>query len=380
MAGPAESSSALSRVVLVTGALDCGGAQRVLADLANHWASSGCRVTLATWSGTENRDFYSLDPAIERVWLGAVSGARSPVTKLRAQIARIRRLRALMRASRPDAVLSFIDVSNVLTLFAAAGLGLRVVVSERTNPGLNFTVPRPWRLLRKLVYGRASRVVAQTQDAAKWLRDHCGVDAAVIPNSLRELPLPSRPRENVVMGVGRLSAEKGFDSLLRAFARLASRFPAWKLQILGDGPDRARLAALRDELGLAGRAELAGEVTGVEEWLARAGLFVHASRREGFPNALLEAMGMGAAVVSTDCQSGPGELIADGVNGRLVPVDDIDELMRVMAELMAGGSLRERLGGEALKVRETYAPAAIMKKWEAVLVAPGATGATGVPA
>ncbi|HVO48294.1 MAG TPA: glycosyltransferase, partial [Steroidobacteraceae bacterium] len=163
------------------------------------------------------------------------------------------------------------------------------------------------------------------------------------------------------------SREKGFDVLLRAFAGIAAQFPQWRVGILGEGVERESLRRLSEELQLAARVEFAGEVREVETWMARAGLLVHPSRREGFPNVVLEAMGMGMAVISADCRAGPAELIENRVNGRLVPVDDVQALSRAMTELMSNPAERERLGGEARKVRERFAPERIMARWEACL-------------
>ena len=101
--------------------------------------------------------------------------------------------------------------------------------------------------------------------------------------------------------------------------------------------------------------------------MARAGLVVQASRFEGFPNVIMEAMAMGAPVIATDCRSGPSELIRDQDNGRLVPVDDASKLAEVMAELMADDKKRERLGQSAMQIKARYAQDKIMPSWEALL-------------
>src|ERR1700694_662350 len=142
-------------IVLVTGGMDCGGAQRVMADIANYWADKGWRVTLATWSGPELLDFYWLSPKISRIWLNVNAPVSSFSGAVRVFVARIFWLRTLLRRVRADTVLSFIDVSNIHTILASRGLDVRVVISERTHPGLNFTVPLPWRILRRLFYLRA---------------------------------------------------------------------------------------------------------------------------------------------------------------------------------------------------------------------------------
>jgi glycosyltransferase involved in cell wall biosynthesis len=222
-------------------------------------------------------------------------------------------------------------------------------------------------MLRRICYSWAAQVVAQTHEAAQWIERQCHAQVAVIPNPLRELPDVTCDRETSVIAVGRLTKEKGVDLLLQAFAQVSAQFPEWRLYVLGDGPERPVLESLRERLGLADKAEFLGQIREVETWLARSGLMVHASRREGFPNTVLEAMGMGVAVICADCPSGPAELIRDGVNGRLVPVGDVAQLARVMAELMARPALRAQLGREAVRVRQRYELDAIMMKWEECL-------------
>lgn len=354
--------------MLVTGSLLGGGAERQLSEMANHWSEQGALVTLATWSGPATGDFYPLDARIERRWLDVSAARRGPLAALAASRRRIRRLRSLLEESAPDAVLSFIDVSNIHTVLAARGLAVRVVIAERTHPAVNRTVSRPWRALRRILYRRANVVVAQTRDAAEWLERACGTPVQVIPNFLRDLPPAQGPREPLILAVGRLSAEKGFDLLLKGFAALAARFPGWRVCIIGEGVERGALHRLARALGIEERVEFTGEVRGTENWMARASLLVHPSRREGFPNVVLEAMGMGLPVLCTNCRAGPSDLIQDGINGRLVPVDDLDALTRAMRELMEHPELREQLGLAATSVRGTYGRERIMRRWEGCLL------------
>ena len=352
---------------LVIGSLQAGGAERQIAQMANYWSAKGFDVTLATWSGAEVRDFYALDDRVQRIHLNVEPSDRNPFGRVWFNLRRIRRLRSLLREARPDAVLSFIAGSNVLTILAALRLRLRVVVAERSQPGKDVSVPGPWRLLRRFTYGWSDVVVVQTRAAAQWVERQCGRQTTVIPNAIRNLPDPAQPREPLIVAVGRLSREKGFDLLLRAFAQIAGDFARWRVVIIGEGPERASLLRLRERLSLERRAEIIGQVPDTEDWMARAGLVVQPSRFEGFPNVVLEGMGMGAAVVSADCDAGPAELIEDGVNGRLVPVEDVAALSAAMADLMANENLRARLGAQALKVRERFRQEKIMAKWDEAL-------------
>jgi len=358
------------RLVLIIGSLGCGGAARALIEMANHWKALDWDVTLATWSGADVADFYAIDRRINRVMLieRSVPVQASRFEVLRSIAIRMMRLRRLLAFQKPDAVLSFIDVSNVLTILSSTALGVRVVVSERTNPSQNQTISKFWKVLRRLTYRRAAVVVAQTNDAARWLDNHCGVRSLVIPNAIRRMPEVCAARAPLILAIGRLSPEKGIDTVLRAFA-LTNRKPHdWRLVIVGDGPERSALIALREQLGLTERADFVGQVSDVEAWLSRAGFVVHASRREGFPNTVLEAMAMGVPVICTDCRSGPSDIIQDGINGRLIAVDDVQALSVAMLELMENPHIRSRFAAEAIKVRNSYEQNMIMERWSAILL------------
>ena len=355
------------KVVLVISSLQGGGAERVLSDMANYWAARGLCVTLATWSGHETKDFFAVDPAVGRAWLNVVSHNKTSVNKLCAHIRRVRKLRKLLMDVRPDVVVSFIDWSNVLTIVAARGLGVRLIVSERIHPGYNSGLSRPWKVMRKLLYRRAQAVVAQTDDAASWLRRKCGATTWTIPNPLRKLPDFLVQREPLILAVGRLSKQKGFDLLLRAFAGLCREFCSWQMMIVGAGPEKTALMKLRDDLGLETQVQFLEPIKDIELLMSRAGLVVQPSRFEGFPNVVLEAMGMGAPVISAECPSGPATIIQDNKNGRLVPVDDVAELAEAMRELLSQPDLRSRMGNEAMKVRQRFSQDVVMKTWEMCL-------------
>lgn len=338
--------------------------------MANFWVAREWKVILATWSGPEVADFFPLDARVLRI--SGVGGVNNPPSKsrIRANLSRVMGLRRVLRSVRPDVVLSFLTESNVLTILAGLGLDVRVVVSERVQPALHRALPRVWGILRRLLYRLAHTVVAQTQDAADWLKKNCGVLVTVIPNALRNLPEPSADRRNFIVAVGRLTHQKGFDVLLRAFAHIASSCTDWRVAIVGEGEERGQLTVLRGELLLDDRVEFVGQTPDVVTWMAHAGIVVQPSRFEGFPNVLLESMGLGTAVISTDCPSGPADLIRDGFNGRLVPVDEVVALATVMAELISRPDERARLGRAASEVRELYRQEVVMGRWEACLFPP----------
>jgi GalNAc-alpha-(1->4)-GalNAc-alpha-(1->3)-diNAcBac-PP-undecaprenol alpha-1,4-N-acetyl-D-galactosaminyltransferase len=355
------------KLALVIASLSSGGAERVMTDMANFWSQLGWDITLLTLSGDEIEDFYHVFPGVRRIKLGLNQPSVGLWDKISINFRRVIALRRAIRQASPEAVISFVDVTNVLTILATRGLGLRVIVSERIDPSVNPCVTKVWRGLRRVLYRFSTCVVVQTKTAESWIKAVCSSNAVVIPNPLRKLPDIDVSRELLVISVGRLERQKGHDLVLKAFAKLRLNFPNWKLVILGEGTERVALESLRDQLGLQEVVHMLGTVNAPEHWMARAGLVVQASRFEGFPNVILEAMGMGAAVISADCPSGPREMIDDGVNGRLVPVNDVDALTQAMIELMGNVDLRRELGKVATLVRDKYEQKAIMNQWNELL-------------
>jgi len=362
------------KALFVISTLGAGGAERAMSELAGFLAKRGWSILLVSFENETASDFYPLHPAVRRARLGNPQPAANWAGKLAANVRRVRALRAVIAQERPEVVLSFMETTNVLTLLACFCLGVSAVIGERTHPAHHVTVPTVWRWGRRLLYRRARCVVAQTDSAAGWLRRHCHCAVRVIPNALRDLPEPQLERQHFVLSVGRLETVKGFDMLLRAFALVHESFPDWRAVMVGDGPLREELQLLAKELGLAARVDWLGRRSDVEVWYARASVVAQASRFEGFPNVLLEAMGMGAATISTDCESGPGEIITHGIDGWLVPVDDVQAMAAGLRTLMADAALRLDLGRSAMAVRERYADILISSQWERLLFAAGTAG------
>jgi glycosyltransferase involved in cell wall biosynthesis len=320
-----------------------GGAERVMVTLANGFAARGYAVdlVLATAEGPYLKD---VDAAVRLVDLKA----RRVVTSLPALVRYLRR-------ERPVAMLSAMGHANVIAVLARslARVPTRVVVSERNNFSISKAHARNWRgrfvdQLMRWAYPRADGVTAVStgvaDDLARRLRlPRSSID--VIYNPVVTDTLLSRSRETpehpwlrdggppVILGVGRLAVQKDFSTLIHAFARLRQKREA-RLLILGEGELRPDLENLIADRGLDSHVALPGFADNPFAHMRQAKLFVLSSAWEGLPNVLIQAMACGTPVVSTDCPSGPAEILENGQLGRLVPVGDVDALAKAMAEAL----------------------------------------------
>ncbi len=340
--------------------------------LCNHWAEHGWDVTLATYDDGSKPPFFPLSPRVRHVTLDLQRRSTGLVHSVLNNARRVLRLRSFVREQRPERILSFMDQTNILALIAAAGTGIPVVVAERVDPA-HHPIPVAWKILRRLTYGRAFAIAVQTRSIAAFFPASWQGRIAVIPNpvpeiasAIQETPVPTRPRRSI-LAMGRLERQKGFDLLIRAFTLVAPARPEWDLTILGEGSERDALAGEISRAGLSTRITLPGRDPDAIGALRRADLFVLSSRYEGFPNALCEAMACGVPVISFDCPSGPADIVRDGVDGRLVPAEDVDALAEAMTELTGNAPLRLALGAKATEVAARYSVERLARRWERVL-------------
>lgn len=332
------------RVALFMPSFGDGGVERMLVNLAGGLVARGVSVDFLVRSRAAPY-LDRLDPRVRLIETGH-SGM------LTVQPAMCRYL----RAAKPDFVLCGKDRAGRAALLARrlSGVPFQLVmrpgttVSERVARRGAWKRWRAYRLIRK-TYRPAAAVVGNSSGVVEDIAAIAGLpaermhlirnpvvtpDLAVLAAQPVDHPWLAAGAVPLVVGLGGLRRQKGFDTLLRAFALVRAERPC-RLLILGDGHLRGDLERLAAELGVAADVALPGFDANPYRYLARAALFVLASRWEGSPNALTEALALGTPVVATDCPSGPREILAGGTIAPLVPVDDVAALAAAMSATLA---------------------------------------------
>lgn len=335
------------RIALFIGCFGGGGIERITAHLAHNFVKLGIEIDLVLDKGgsphlwrmpSETRIIDLKAPRLSMSLPGLVQ---------------------YLRQERPFAMLSADHYLNEIALLAKriAGVPTRAIVAEhnqlsKTTRNASRLKGRIAPIATRLLYPWADGIVAVSHGVAEDLaqtaslpRDRIQtiynpvINPEMLANAKEPVDHPwfASSEIPVILGVGKLEPQKDFPNLIHAFAKVRQSHPA-RLVILGWGPDRPELEALVKDLGLQDEIDLPGYVQNPYAYMARASTFVLSSAWEGLPTVLIEAMALGTPVVSTDCKSGPSEILANGKYGYLTPVGDSDALADAILQVLSGNS------------------------------------------
>jgi len=320
-----------------------GGVERMLINLAGGLIEGGCDVDLVVARSTSKHLQY-IPPGVRLVKLGTSHTLTS-----------LFRLANYLKQERPDALLAAKERACRTAVLAQmlSGVAVRLGFRLGTTVSAAFASKAKWRFVlwcwpMPWFYRRADAVIAVSEGVRQDLLKITGlpqerfhvvhnpvITAKMVAESTVDIDDPwfASGEPPVVVGLGRLTLQKDFATLLRSFAHLRAERPC-RLLILGEGRDRPELEALARKLDIAGDVRFPGFEANPYRYLLRASLFVLSSRWEGSPNALTEAMALGVPVVATDCPSGPNELLPGSGVGALVPMGDVPAMAEAMARML----------------------------------------------
>lgn len=358
------------KVLFVTGSqAKSGGTERACANVVNALAACG-KFQLTVLSATAGRQsFFDVNPSVV---LDEIYAA--PRSLQLFAIDFIWKLRSYLRSNPHEIIVVVETFLAAFVLPAAAGLKTNVIAWEHFGAQVTLGAPVR-RLARRMAARHCAHVVVLTNaDRELWLRKY-RIGRNQISRIYNINPMHDEAGENasvgqnkVVLTVGRLVHEKGYDLLLNAWAKVCLEVRhGWKLRIIGDGDQKAELEALKHELGVSAEVDLVPKKANVVDEYRAAGIFALSSRFEGFGLVLVEAMTFGLPIVSFDCPWGPREILQDRSAGVLVPHLDVAAFARQLEKLMASPEGRSKLGARGKSTLKRYDPYIIGDEWHKLL-------------
>lgn len=350
----------MKKILFYINTLGKGGAERVIKNLSEQFASDGFESILVT-SFCCNQE-YRVSKNVKRIALydKRLKGLIFRNFKL------ISKLKKIIKNENPDVVISFMGESNFRAILATKKTNAKCIVSIRNDPEKEYQ-GLVSRFLAKTLYKRADGIVFQTEDAKKWFPPSIQQKSKIIINQVDSIffnTFYNGERKNIV-SVGRLTEQKNHELLIRAFSLVSSQTDD-NLIIYGNGPLRQRLLTLIRELRLEGRVMLPGIIDNVSETIKSAKAFVLSSNYEGMPNALMEALALGLPCISTDCPcGGPRKIIENNSNGLLVPNNDLDSLAGAIIKVLKNKDLQSQfISKSKIAAENMFSPSLVFKSWK----------------
>ncbi len=342
------------KIMFIIPSMTGGGAERVISVLANEFVSRKIDVKILMTAGDDN--VYQLD---KRIGVTQIGERTSGNIWKRAE--RIVKMRRIFKQNRDYILVVFEPYTAFFACLAKTGLKMKMISSERNDPK-SF----PDRGVQNYAYLHSDKVVFQTEEAMQYFQKRIQRKGRVIANPIsNKLPdIYTGKRRNTVVAVGRLEKQKNYVNLLYAFRDFVQKYSDYVLHIYGVGVLKQELCILAEKLGISENVVFEGFHEDILNEIRDAGMYVLSSDYEGISNSLLEAMGIGLPVISTDCPCGGSRMcIQDGRNGLLVPVGKTEALREAMEKMAGSGELASRLGQAAAEVRDRFSLQRIAKQW-----------------
>lgn len=361
-------SKSLLNLFVLTGSINKGGAERRILTLIESFSFKGFKVNIGLFSRNVEADQSNL-PGVSQHNLGA---------RRMIPLVALFRVLKLIFSTQPDIVFSNLRRLNMIVIMAKilSFSDKRVyIIGVSNNPKYH---PNPF--FTSLLYKHAKRLIANSNGTKNYLCNEWGLDGKnihVIHNGVNSNEITSLAEDDslfewykeslpIIITIGRLSPQKNHACLIKAFSILSKKFES-RLIIIGEGPLRQSLERLAKSVGVAEHTWFAGYQDNPYKFLAKSSLFVLSSRWEGFPNVLLEAMVCEVAVISTDIDFGPREMIDHGKTGFLVPDNDPETLasqIQYVLQNRTGVAVKEIINNARKKVETEFSLEVMVKKYK----------------
>jgi len=351
------------KIVFYIGSLARGGAERVVVNISEYLQKEGYTITIVTKE--KETEEYEVPQGVNRI-LGDICGGEITNSRIKNFFNRVNKLKAIWKQEKPDLIVSFIKKNNLMAILSSRGLGIPVLVAIRSAAFREY--PGIYRYIARILFGMANGIIVQTSEQADYFGKKISRKAFKLPNPIHPDFIGETfcdERDNEIVTAGRIDDNKNQIMLVEAFACIANKFPQIKVIIYGDGSAKERVKEKIKEKNLEDQVVLAGHQTDIKTKIKRARMYVLTSRVEGMPNAMIEAMALGLVPISTDFGGGGAkELIKDGENGYLIPVDDVEALADCLERVLSNPELEQKLREGAIAIGEQFNPEVVNVQWK----------------
>lgn len=352
----------MMRILFCTSSMGKGGAERVISILSNSFVKENdVHILINTKKNIE----YELNKKINVVEIDKKTYKNNVIRN----IYRIIQTKKELKNIKPDIIVSFLPMPSFRVMIANRKLKIPIIISDRNNPKEEYK-SKVCNKLMKWLYPKANGFVFQTEQQKEYFCEEIQNKSTIIFNPIKNEFVNVENKnieklENTIITVGRLVEQKNQKMLIDAFSKVVSKHEGYILKIFGDGPLKEILEKQIEELNLKEKVILCGVTDDIKTELSKSKIFVLSSNYEGMPNALIEAMAMGCAVISTDCPcGGPRELIKSEKNGILIPIKNEKKLEKSINSLIESEEKIIEFGKKAKNIVGILKEENIIKKWD----------------
>ena len=343
------------KVCFLVEMLVSGGVERTVVYLSKYFADHGIDTTILSIS---NEIFYDVDEKVNLVSLGIPRSFNDNISifeKYLRIVKRMTKVKKFILSGNFDVVFCMApEAARYVLPFYKKGK-FKLISSERNNPLFDNSRNKK---IKKELFDKCDGIVFQTVRAMDCFPPEVRGKGVVIPNAVgNELAYTltaSSEKKNKFSAVGRLTKQKDYTTMFRAFSLFSKKHPGYELEIFGVGEDKAMLENLACELGIGEHVKFMGVDQRALEYISDAKAFLLSSIYEGIPNVLIEAMAIGMTCISTDCPFGPSEMIENGKNGLLVPVGDEKSFADAMCRVVEDSDFAKKCGDNAREIKNNY--------------------------
>ena len=340
----------MKHIVFAIGSLHGGGAERVVSVWSSALAQKGYRVSVLVYARLENE--YPIDPLVEVCPIADTEETCNAMSML----TRLKCFRSALKKLKPDVVISFLPVVQVYIALASVGLRIPRVETIRINPWRTGILKSKFAKIWIWCFKTCRALILQSEDQRAFFSSSVQKKAVVIPNPINSLYVDNQKVEyhaasHKIVAAGRLSEQKNYKMMIDAVKLLSEDYGDISLQIYGNGELDTQLRAYIKEQGLEDKVSLMGRSDELYNVYKNADVYVMSSDYEGMPNALAEAMAIGLPCISTDCKTGPRDLIDEGKNGFLIPCNDPKALAEKLKFIFSMTDEEQRALGENARAK-----------------------------